>query len=250
MGSASTLFMLIIDKLKVNIGKKQILTGVNLQLKPGELMAVMGPNGSGKSTLAYSLVGHPGYKIAGGKINLNGQNLGKLAVDKRAQLGLFLAFQYPVAVAGVDLQNLLRQAYSHRFGKKLAPFEFRNKLAATVKLLGLPPSFIDRSVNEGFSGGEKKKSEILQMAILRPKYAILDEIDSGLDIDAIKVVAGAISQVRRNNPSIGLLLITHYRRILDYLKVDRVVIMKAGRIVKEGDQRLVGQLEKSGYAGF
>lgn len=240
--------MLTVSRLRVKVEGKQILAGVNLNLKSGELVAVMGPNGSGKSTLAYTLAGHPGYIIAAGKINLNGKIINNLPADKRAKLGLFLGFQYPVAVAGVDLQNLLRQAYTSRFKINLAPFEFRNKLKTKIKALKLDTSFIDRSVNDGFSGGEKKKSEILQLAVLRPKYAILDEIDSGLDIDAVKIVAEAINQVRIDNPEMGLLLITHYQRILDFLKIDRVVVMKAGKIVKEGRRRLVSQLEKSGYA--
>lgn len=242
--------MLAISKLRVRVEDKQILNGVNLSLKPGELVAVMGPNGSGKSTLAYTLAGHPGYIWHSGTIKIDGKNLKKLAPDRRAKAGLFLGFQYPVAVAGVDLQNLLRQAYISISGKRIAPFEFRNLVKKKIKVLGLAESFIDRSVNDGFSGGEKKKSEILQLAILKPKYAILDEIDSGLDIDAVKIVAQAINQIRKDNSKIGLLLITHYQRILNYLNVDRVVIMKAGRIVKEGNRRLVSQLEKSGYAGL
>lgn len=242
------LSMLVISKLKVRVEAKQILAGIDFNLRPGELVAVMGPNGSGKSTLAYTLAGHPGYDIAGGTISLNGKTINKFKPDKRAKMGLFLGFQYPVAVANVDLENLLRQAYMIISGKKIAPFEFRNLLKEKIKILGLTESFINRSINDGFSGGEKKKSEILQLALLRPKYAVLDEIDSGLDIDAVKIVAQAINQVRINNPKIGLLLITHYQRILDYLSVDRVIVMKAGKIVKEGDSGLVSRLEKSGYA--
>jgi Fe-S cluster assembly ATP-binding protein len=242
--------MLKIDNLRVKADKKIILNGVNLQLKPQELVALMGPNGSGKSTLAYVLAGHPGYEISGGKISLNGQDMGQLPADKRAQLGLFLAFQYPVAVTGVDLRNFLRQAYGSIKKKNLPPFEFRELLKRQVKSLGLEEAFLSRSINDGFSGGEKKKSEILQLAVLRPQYAILDEIDSGLDIDAVKVAARAIGLVRRDNPCLGLLLITHYRRILDFLKVDRVAVMKAGRIVKEGSRSLINQLEAGGYAGL
>src|SRR3990167_7923737 len=178
--------MLAISNLLVKIENKQILAGVNLILKPGELVAIMGPNGSGKSTLAYTLAGHPGYDWHGGSIKINGKNIKKMTPDKRAKAVLFLGFQYPVAVAGVDLQNLLRQAYMSISGKKIAPFEFKEMLSEKIKVLGLAESFINRSVNDGFSGGEKKKSEILQLAILKPKYAILDEIDSGLDIDAVK----------------------------------------------------------------
>ncbi|MBU2051590.1 MAG: Fe-S cluster assembly ATPase SufC [Candidatus Beckwithbacteria bacterium] len=242
--------MLAISNLRVRVETKQILNGVNLKLKPGELVAIMGPNGSGKSTLAYTLAGHPGYEITSGKISLNGKAVNKLSPDKRSKMGLFLGFQYPVAVAGVDLFNLLRQAYISISGKKIAPFEFKDLLKTKISALGLDKSFINRSVNDGFSGGEKKKSEILQLAVLKPKYAILDEIDSGLDIDAVKIVARAINQIRRDNPQIGILLITHYQRILDYLTVDRVIVMKAGKVVKEGSQRLVDRLEKRGYAGL
>lgn len=242
--------MLIISRLKVRAENKSILKGVSLKLKPGELVAVMGPNGSGKSTLAYALAGHPGYAIAGGRISLDRRRIDGLKPDQRAKAGLFLGFQYPVAVAGVDLFNLIRQAHLGLGGNNMAPFEFKALMEKKLKLLGLQDSFIDRSINDGFSGGEKKKSEILQLAVLKPKYAILDEIDSGLDIDAVKVVAGAINRVRKDNSRIGLLVITHYQRILNYLSVDRVVVLKAGRIIKEGGQRLVNRLEKSGYAGL
>jgi Fe-S cluster assembly ATP-binding protein len=242
--------MLAVNKLRVAVEGKQILAGVDLKLKPGEVVAVMGPNGSGKSTLAYTLAGHPAYTITGGQINLNGKKINDLAPDLRTKLGLFLGFQYPVSVAGVDLQNLLRQAYMSVSGKRVAPYQFRDLLKTKIASLKLGESFINRSINDGFSGGEKKKSEILQLAVLRPKYAILDEIDSGLDIDAIKVVARAITQVKRDNPKMALLLITHYQRILDYLPVDRVVIMKAGVVVKEGSSRLVASLEKHGYGAL
>jgi Fe-S cluster assembly ATP-binding protein len=242
--------MLAVNKLRVEVEGKQILTGVDLKLKSGELVAVMGPNGSGKSTLAYTLAGHPGYTVSGGTITIDSQKITNLSPDKRAQKGIFLAFQYPAAVAGVDLQNLLRQAYMNITGKKMAPFEFKAMLKDKISGLKLGEGLIDRSVNDGFSGGEKKKSEILQLAVLKPKYAILDEIDSGLDIDAVKTVAEAISRIRRDNPRMAIMLITHYQRILDYLPVDRVIVMKSGRVVKEGDSRLVASLEKRGYAGL
>ncbi len=239
--------MLAVNNLSAAVEGKPILFGVNLYLKPGELVAVMGPNGSGKSTLAYTLAGHPNYSVSGGQINLDGKLINKLGPDKRAKLGLFLGFQYPVSVAGVDLHNLLRQAYAGISGKRLAPYEFREKLKTKIAALKLGEGFINRSVNDGFSGGEKKKSEILQLAVLRPKYAVLDEIDSGLDIDAVKVVAQAIKQIKRDNPKMAILLITHYQRILNYLPVDRVLVMKAGKIVEEGDSRLVAKLERHGY---
>lgn len=239
--------MLAVNRLRVAVGDKQILTGINLRVRPGELVAVMGPNGSGKSTLAYALAGHPAYTITGGKISLDGRNLNRLSPDRRAKAGLFLGFQYPVAVAGVDLFNLLRQAYICLRGKNMAPFEFKALVEKKLKSLALPDSFLDRSINDGFSGGEKKKSEILQLAVLRPKYAVLDEIDSGLDIDAVRTVARAINRVKQDHPGMGLVLITHYRRILDYLPVDRVVIIKSGRVAEEGGAGLVRRLEKHGY---
>lgn len=239
--------MLTISNLQVEAEGKQILKGVDLQVKAGEIVAVMGPNGSGKSTLAYVLAGHPQYQVKNGKIKLDGKEISRLSADKRARAGLFLALQYPVAVAGVGLNNFLRLAYQDIKGKKIMPFEFREKLMAAAKLLKLPKSFLDRSVNEGFSGGEKKKTEILQMIILKPKLAILDEIDSGLDIDALKIVAEAINLAKKTNPKMGIMLITHYQRILNYIQPDRVAVMKQGRVVKVGSRQLVKELERFGY---
>ncbi|MEK7513927.1 MAG: Fe-S cluster assembly ATPase SufC [Patescibacteria group bacterium] len=239
--------MLTVSNLQAEAEGKQILKGVDLQVKAGEIVAVMGPNGSGKSTLAYVLAGHPQYQVKKGKIKLDGKEMGGLSADKRARVGLFLALQYPVAVAGVGLNNFLRLAYQDIKREKMMPFEFREKLMAAAKLLKLPKSFLDRAVNEGFSGGEKKKTEILQMMILKPKIAILDEIDSGLDIDALKIVAQAINQARKENPKLGIILITHYQRILNYVEPDRVVVMKQGKVVKTGGRQLVKELERFGY---
>lgn len=239
--------MLTISNLRVEAEGKQILKGVDLEVKAGEIVAVMGPNGSGKSTLAYVLAGHPQYQINKGKIKLDGKEIGGLSADKRARAGLFLGLQYPVAVAGVGLNNFLRLAYQDIKKEKMMPFEFREKLIVAAKLLKLPKSFLDRAINEGFSGGEKKKTEILQMMILKPKLAILDEIDSGLDIDALKIVTEAINQAKKTNPKMGIMLITHYQRILNYVQPDRVVVMKQGKVVKTGSRQLVKELERFGY---
>lgn len=239
-----------IKGLKVRVEGKEILKGVDLEINPGEVVVIMGPNGSGKSTLAYALAGHPGYSQVTGAGLIDKKNLFKMTVAERARAGLFLASQYPAAVAGVGLQNFLRLAREKIKGEKLAPFEFREKLQTEAKILKLDKSFLERPLNEGLSGGEKKKSEILQLLILEPKYAILDEIDSGLDIDALKVVAKAIKLIKKRQPKIGIILITHYQRILNYIEPDRVVVMKAGRIVKSGGKELVGELERKGYASF
>lgn len=239
---------LTINNLKVKVEQKLVLKGVNLEVKPGEIVALMGPNGSGKSSLAYCLGGHPNYQVESGSVQLDGKEVCGLPVDERAKLGLFLGLQYPVGVSGVNLTSFLRLAYQKISGKKLAPFEFRDLLQVQARRLSLDNSLLERAINEGFSGGEKKKTEVLQLMVLRPKYAVLDEIDSGLDIDALKIVARAVNQAKEDNPDLGLLLITHYQRILNYIKPDRVLVMKAGRIVKQGDSRLVKVLERDGYA--
>ncbi|MDZ7587615.1 MAG: Fe-S cluster assembly ATPase SufC [Patescibacteria group bacterium] len=241
---------LTINNLKVSVEHKLILKGVSLEVLSGETVALMGPNGSGKSSLAYCLGGHPNYQVEAGKMKLDGKEINKLAVDERAKLGLFLGLQYPVGVSGVHLTSFLRLAYQKVSGKKLVPFEFRKLIQAKAKRLNLEPTLLERAINEGFSGGEKKKTEVLQLMVLQPKYAILDEIDSGLDIDALKMVAKAVNQAKKDNPGLGVLLITHYQRILDYIKPDRVLVMKGGRIVKQGDRSLVKELEKNGYAGI
>ena len=239
-----------IRNLKVTVVKKPILKGISLELKPGELVAVMGPNGSGKSTLAYALAGHPHYQIAGGQVKLDGKKLLKLSPDERSLACLFLAFQYPVAIPGVTLDQFLHQAFEARAKTKIAPFEFRKILNQKAKDLGVDEKLLSRSLNDGFSGGEKKRVEVLQLALLSPKYAIMDETDSGLDIDALRIVAKGINQIRRASPDLGILMITHYRRILDYVKPDRVIVLSRGRVVKTGSSRLIEQLEAKGYKGL
>ncbi|MDA1079111.1 MAG: Fe-S cluster assembly ATPase SufC [bacterium] len=241
-----------LTNLQVSIDEKQILNGVSLTLKPGELHAIMGPNGSGKSTLAYALAGHPSYTIlSGSKVTLDGEDIIELSPDERAQKGLFLAFQYPVEVPGVSVQNFLRQAYQARFASEpnrqfKTVLAFRNHLKAIAQELKIDETFLRRGLNEGFSGGEKKQLEILQLAVLEPKYVILDETDSGLDIDAIKKVAKAVAVLQKKF-SLGVLVITHYQRILQYLKPDVVHVLVAGKIKQSGGPELVEKLEKSGY---
>jgi Fe-S cluster assembly ATP-binding protein len=228
------------------------LKGVDLEVKPGEVHAIMGPNGSGKSTLAYTLAGHPFYEVeAGSQIELDQHNVLEFAPDQRAAAGLFLAFQYPVEVAGVKVQNFLRLAYNARFTaepSKLFPtvLAFRQHLQALAKELKVKPELLSRGLNEGFSGGEKKRVEILQMAVLEPKYAILDETDSGLDVDAMRAVAEGVKKIVEKHQT-GVIVITHYQRILKYLQPDFVHVMKAGRIVQSGGKDLAAELEAKGY---
>ncbi|NCN82705.1 MAG: Fe-S cluster assembly ATPase SufC [Candidatus Pacebacteria bacterium] len=246
---------LVLTNLAVSIDEKQILKGVSLVVNPGETHAIMGPNGSGKSTLAYALAGHPSYTIlSGSKVTLDGEDIISLSPDERAQKGLFLAFQYPVEVPGVSVQNFLRQAYQARFASEprrlfKTVLEFRKHLQAIADELEISQAFLTRGLNEGFSGGEKKQLEILQLAVLEPKYVVLDETDSGLDIDAIKKVAKAVALLQKKL-SLGVLVITHYQRILQYLKPDFVHVVVAGKIKQSGGPQLVEQLEKTGYAAL
>lgn len=238
-----------IKSLAVKIEDKEILNGLNLVVHPGEVVALMGPNGSGKSTLAYSLMGHPTYKIENGKLIIDSEDITEKTPDERARMGLFLALQYPVAIPGVSVREMLLASLRARGQGKISALELKKKIQKEASILAIDEELLKRSLNEGFSGGEKKKMEILQMRILLPKYAILDETDSGLDIDALKLVAEGAQQMAKKN-NVGVLVITHYRRLLEYLKPDRVLVMKQGRIVKEGGVELVGELEERGYKEY
>lgn len=237
--------VLEVRDLHVAVGGKPILKGVDLAVHRGEIHALMGPNGSGKSTLSYALMGHPAYTVTGGDILLDGQSILELSPDERAKLGLFLAFQYPVAVPGVSVTNFLRTALRAVKGREVPVREFRRTLKEKMDLLGMDDSFAGRYVNDGFSGGEKKRLEILQMAMLQPTVAVLDETDSGLDIDALRTVAEGIS--RLSGPHMGVLVITHYQRILNHVRPDYVHVLANGRIVRSGGSELAHTLEAQGY---
>lgn len=224
---------------------ENILHGVELTVAEGEVHAIMGPNGSGKSTLAAAIMGSPEYEITGGSILLRGDDVTDWDVDVRAKAGLFLAFQYPQEIAGVPVIQFLRQALSARKGMEMSMLELRVSIMEWMERLGMDPTFADRHLNEGFSGGEKKRNEVLQMSVLEPRLAVLDETDSGLDIDALRVVASGVNALA--GPELGVLVITHYQRILNYIKPDFVHIMLAGRIVESGDAELAEKLEEHGY---
>jgi Fe-S cluster assembly ATP-binding protein len=226
----------------------EILRGVNLELGTGEIHAIMGPNGSGKSTLSKVLSGHPGYEVTDGSVTFRGEDLLELEVDERARAGIFLAFQYPVDIPGVSIANFMRTAMqANRPGEEVDIFDFQEELLDRMRLLEMDPVFAERSVNEGFSGGEKKRNEILQLAMLSPALAILDETDSGLDIDALKIVSAAVNALHQEQKTTSYLLITHYQRILNYIRPDHVHIMVDGRVVRSGGIDLAEQLEASGY---
>lgn len=236
---------LVIQDLHVSVEGREILKGVNLTVPTGEVHALMGPNGSGKSTLAYTLMGHPKYEVTQGQVLYKGENLLELEPDERARRGIFLAFQYPTAIPGVSLANFLRMSLKSVTGKEMPILQFRNLVKEKMALLKMDDSFFSRYVNDGFSGGEKKRAEILQMALLQPQIAIMDETDSGLDIDALRTVADGVNAVR--GPLLGILIITHYQRILNYIKPDYVHVMVDGRIVRSGQHELVEALEARGY---
>lgn len=239
--------MLKITNLHVSSADTPILKSFNLMVEPGKVHALMGPNGSGKSTLAYTLMGHPGYTVTQGSVAINGTSLLDLTPDKRAKLGLFLAFQHPYAIEGVQVATFLREALNATRGDTISTTDFTTLLFATMTQLGIDHSFAYRSLHDGFSGGERKRLELLQMVMLNPCLAILDEIDSGLDIDALKAVAAGIEQVRRANPATSFLVITHYQRLLTYVQPDYVHIMRDGAVITSGNADLVAQLEAKGY---
>lgn len=228
----------------------EILRGLNLTVNEGEIHAIMGPNGSGKSTLANTLLASPEYEVTDGRIFYKGDDISEWSTDARARAGIFLGFQYPQEIAGVSVIQFLRQALSARKGIDLSVLELRLSAMNWMKRLGMDSSFVDRYLNEGFSGGEKKRNEIMQMAILEPELAILDETDSGLDIDALRIVANGIREVRTVRPTLGIVLITHYQRLLDELQPDVVHILIDGQIVKSGGMELAIELERSGYEAY
>lgn len=236
-----------IEELQVAIEGKKILQGVDLTVRGGEIHAIMGPNGTGKSTLASSLMGHPKYSVVGGSAWLDGDNLLEMSVDERARKGLFLAMQYPSEVSGVSNANFMRMALNSKLGEgnEIPVLKFHRELQQKMKALSMDASFSERYLNEGFSGGEKKRNEILQMTVLHPRIAILDEIDSGLDIDALRIVAEGVNSLRGSE--FGLLVITHYQRLLDYITPDYVHVMMQGKIVRSGGQELAKELEARGY---
>jgi len=239
-----------VEDLRVAVGGHEILRGVDLTVHDGEVHALMGPNGSGKSTLANTLLGNPDYEVTSGRILFRGDDVVSWPPDVRGKSGMFLAFQYPEEIPGVPVIQFLRQALSARKGIDLSVLELRLTIMDWMKRLGIDPSFGDRYLNEGFSGGEKKRNEILQMAILEPDLAVLDETDSGLDIDALKVVATGVQEVRAKRPDLGVLAITHYQRLLDHLQPEHVHVLIDGRIVRSGGPELGQQLSAEGYEAF
>jgi len=245
--------VLEIKNLQVSVdtenGAREILRGVDLTIKSGETHAIMGPNGSGKSTLAYSIAGHPKYSVTGGSVTLDGVDVLEMSVDERARAGLFLAMQYPVEVPGVSVSNFLRSAATAIRGEAPKVRTWVGEVKDAMSSLGMDPTFSERNVNEGFSGGEKKRHEILQMELLKPKIAILDETDSGLDVDALRIVSEGVNRIKAKS-DVGIMLITHYTRILRYIKPDFVHVFAGGKIVEQGGAELADRLESEGYAEY
>lgn len=242
--------MFRVNNIFASVGDKEILKGVSLEIKPGETLALMGPNGSGKSTLARVVMGDPELHVTQGEVIFDGVNVLDLSPDERAKLGIFMAFQYPQEIHGVNMRHFLKLAYEARFNTEVDPVEFREILNNKLKMLNLSTEFVQRSLNVGFSGGEKKKSEILQLLLLKPKLAILDETDSGLDIDSLRTVAEGIKLAKQANPEMSTMIITHYERILEHLQPDTVVILKDGRVAKSGGPQLVQSILEGGYAAI
>ena len=241
--------LLNIKNLKVNVGEKEILKGIDLTINENETHVLMGPNGTGKSTLGYALMGNPKYEITGGSITFKGEDITGLAVNERAKRGIFLSFQTPVEVPGVTLSGFIRSGLERKTGKRIRFFEFKKNLAETMELLNMDPSYADRDLNVGFSGGEKKKAEILQMLMLEPSLAILDETDSGLDVDAVRTVSKGISLYKERCQG-SLIIITHSTRILQSLTVDKAHVMEKGVIVKNGGAELVDEINEKGFEGL
>lgn len=241
--------LLDINKLCVSVEDKEILKDLSLEVKEGETAVIMGPNGSGKSTLAQALMGNPNYEITKGDVLLEGEDLLEMEPNERSAAGVFLSFQYPSEVTGVSISNFLRLIYNKKHNEKLSPARFRKILKEKMSILDMDESYMTRYLNEGFSGGEKKKLEMLQMLVLEPKLAILDETDSGLDIDALKVVGKAVNYLKKEK-GMTVLLITHYTRVLQHIEPDKVHILQKGKIVKSGDNKLAHELEEKGYAPF
>lgn len=241
--------ILEVENLHVSVDDTEILKGLDLEIPEDEIHAIMGPNGSGKSTLAYTIMGHPIYNVTEGDIRYKGESILDEEADERAKAGIFLAFQYPSEISGISISNFLKTALDERCeeGDELDVMEFQKLLKSKMEMLEMDPSFATRYLNQGFSGGEKKRAEILQMAVLEPELAVLDETDSGLDIDALKIVSDGILKVREEQDEMSCLLITHYQRILDYIKPDRIHVLMDGKIVTEGDAELAEELEDKGY---
>ena len=241
--------LLEVRNLIVNVEDKEILHNINLDIKPGETHVLMGPNGAGKSTLGYALMGNPKYTVKDGSINFAGEDITKLAVDKRAKAGLFLSFQNPLEVPGVSLRNFIRNAVEQRSGSRIKLWTFKKELEKAMEVLQMDPSYGDRDLNVGFSGGEKKKAEILQLLMLKPSLAILDETDSGLDVDAVRTVSKGVEEYQKDKKG-ALLIITHSTRILEYLHVDKTHVLVNGKIVASGDASLVDEINEHGFERF
>jgi Fe-S cluster assembly ATP-binding protein len=241
--------LLHIENLKVNVEEKEILHGVSLDIAPGETHVLMGPNGAGKSTLGYAIMGNPRYKVTDGKIVFNGEDITEEAVDQRAKAGIYLSFQNPLEVPGLTLSSFIKTSVEQKTGKHIRIWDFRKQLRAAMDVLQMDPSYADRDLNVGFSGGEKKKAEILQLLMLNPSLAILDETDSGLDVDAVRTVSRGVEEYQKNHDG-ALLIITHSTRILEALRVDRTHVLAAGRIVADGDASLVDQINEKGFEQF